>query len=87
MEIVESSAWKKFYKLPGKDKEAARQEAIQLFPDAHAMLARKGRHGRAEAALIALFGVERQRQYGPDPQPPPESHEIEKLRKPEFSPI
>ena len=58
MEIVEPSVWKKFYKLPGKDKEAARQRAIQLFPNAHAMLARKGWHGRAEASLIALYGAE-----------------------------
>jgi len=51
----------------GKDKESARQKAIQLFPDAHAMLARKGWHGRAEASLIALYGVERERQYGVEP--------------------
>src|SRR5215475_3999159 len=69
LEIVEPSVWKKFYKLPGKDKEAARQKAIQLFPDAHAMLARKGWHGRAEASLIALYGIERERQYGPATQP------------------
>jgi crossover junction endodeoxyribonuclease RuvC len=68
MEIVEPSIWKKFYKLPGKDKEAARQKAIQLFPDAHAMLARRKDHGRSEASLIALYGIERERQYGPATQ-------------------
>ena len=67
MEIVEPSAWKKFYKLPGKDKEAARQKALQLFPSAHAMLARRKDHGRAESALLALYRVERERQYGPAP--------------------
>jgi crossover junction endodeoxyribonuclease RuvC len=51
MEIVEPSAWKKFYKLPGKDKEAARQKALQLFPSAHAMLARRKDHGRAESPV------------------------------------
>jgi crossover junction endodeoxyribonuclease RuvC len=54
--IVEPSMWKKFHRLPGKDKEAARQRALQLFPTAHALLARKMDHGRAEAALVALYG-------------------------------
>jgi crossover junction endodeoxyribonuclease RuvC len=57
MEIVEPSAWKRFWKLPGKDKEAARQKALQLFPDVHEALARKRDHGRAESALIALYGA------------------------------
>jgi crossover junction endodeoxyribonuclease RuvC len=57
--IVEPSMWKKFHRLPGKDKEAGRQRALQLFPAAHALLARKKDHGRAEAALIALAGVPR----------------------------
>ena len=57
VEIVEPSAWKRFWKLPGKDKESGRQKALQLFPAAHAALARKKDHGRAEAALIALFGA------------------------------
>jgi len=52
--IIEPSVWKKFHRLPGKDKEAARQRALQLFPDAHALFARKMDHQRAEAALIAL---------------------------------
>jgi crossover junction endodeoxyribonuclease RuvC len=57
VEIVEPSVWKRFWKLPGKDKEAARQKALQLFPGAHALLARKKDHGRGEAALIALYGA------------------------------
>jgi crossover junction endodeoxyribonuclease RuvC len=57
VEIVEPSAWKRFWKLPGKDKEAARQKALQLFPDAHAALARKRDHNRAESLLIALYGA------------------------------
>src|SRR5215472_3816919 len=57
MEIIEPSAWKRFWKLPGKDKESGRQKALQLFPAAHAALARKKDHGRGEAALIALFGA------------------------------
>jgi hypothetical protein len=52
--IIEPTAWKKFHQLRGGDKEAGRQRALQLFPAAHALLARKKDHGRAEAALIAL---------------------------------
>jgi crossover junction endodeoxyribonuclease RuvC len=52
--IVEPTAWKKFHQLRGGDKEAGRQRALQLFPAAHALLARKKDHGKAEAALIAL---------------------------------
>jgi crossover junction endodeoxyribonuclease RuvC len=52
--IAEPSVWKRRHKLRGKDKEGARQLALQLFPAAHALLARKKDHGRAEAALIAL---------------------------------
>ena len=57
MTIVEPRAWKKFYQLRGGDKEASRQRALQLFPAAHALLARRKDHGRAEAALIALAGA------------------------------
>ena len=57
VEFVEPSVWKKHWRLPGKDKESARQLALQLFPNAHAMLARKKDHGRGEAALIALYGA------------------------------
>jgi crossover junction endodeoxyribonuclease RuvC len=57
VEIVEPSIWKKHFRLPGKDKERARQRAIELFPAAHALLARKKDHGRGEAALIARYGT------------------------------
>jgi crossover junction endodeoxyribonuclease RuvC len=57
MMIVEPTAWKKFHQLRGGDKEAGRQRALQLFPAAHALFARKKDHGRGEAALIALYGA------------------------------
>jgi crossover junction endodeoxyribonuclease RuvC len=57
MTIVEPTAWKKFHQLRGGDKEGGRQRALQLFPSAHALLARKKDHGRAEASLIALYGA------------------------------
>jgi crossover junction endodeoxyribonuclease RuvC len=57
MTIVEPGGWKKFHGLRGKDKEGGRQRALQLFPAAHAMMARKKDHGKADAALIALHGA------------------------------
>jgi crossover junction endodeoxyribonuclease RuvC len=57
MTIIEPTAWKKFHGLRGGEKEASRQRALQIFPAAHALLARKRDHGRAEAALIAHFGM------------------------------
>jgi crossover junction endodeoxyribonuclease RuvC len=41
----------------GADKEASRQRALQLFPDQAANLARKKDHARADAMLIAHFGM------------------------------
>jgi len=57
MTVVEPSAWKKLQQLRGKDKEGGRQRALQLFPAAHGLLARKRDHGRADSALIALYGT------------------------------
>ena len=50
---VRPSVWKKAFSL-GKDKEASRLRAMQLFPQAD--LRRKRDHGRAEALLLALYG-------------------------------
>ena len=55
--IVEPSVWKRKLHLPGKDKEAARQRALQLFPTQHALLARKRDHNRGEAALIVIASL------------------------------
>src|SRR5262249_46648624 len=55
--IVEPSVWKRQHGLYGADKETSRQRALQLFPAAAALLARKMDHGRAEAALIALMPI------------------------------
>jgi crossover junction endodeoxyribonuclease RuvC len=57
MILVEASVWKRRLHLPGKDKEAARQRALQLFPAQHALLARKKDHGRAEAALLVVASL------------------------------
>ncbi len=57
MTIVEPAMWKRHYRLRGDDKESSRQRALQLFPSAHAKFVRKKDHGKAEAALIALYGA------------------------------
>jgi hypothetical protein len=54
--IIEPAAWKRFDHLYGKNKENSRQQAIQLFRTNHEVFAHKMDHGRAEAALIALYG-------------------------------
>jgi hypothetical protein len=61
LEIVEPAVWKRAFRLPGKDKEAARQRALDLFPAAHALLARKRDHGRAESLLLAHYGSQKWR--------------------------
>jgi Holliday junction resolvasome RuvABC endonuclease subunit len=69
--IVEPATWKKFHGLRGGEKESGRQRALQLFPSAHALLARKRDHGRADAALIALAAIKvsAQAESAPDAYP------------------
>ena len=55
---VRPVVWKKAFSL-GKDKEASRLRAMQLYPGADLRL--KKHHGRAEALLLAHYGL-RQRQ-------------------------
>ena len=52
---VRPQEWKKFYGL-GRDKAASRSVAIDRFPDHAKLFARAKDEGRAEAALIALWG-------------------------------
>jgi hypothetical protein len=61
IEIIEASQWKRHFHLRGGDKETARLLALQKFPGAHDLLARRKDHNRAEAILIALFASERTR--------------------------
>jgi Holliday junction resolvasome RuvABC endonuclease subunit len=44
--LVEAGVWKRKLHLPGKDKEASWQKALQLFPAKHALLSRMKEHGR-----------------------------------------
>lgn len=52
--VITPQEWKKHYKL-GRDKEIVRAKAIELYPDAP--LSRKKDHNRAEALLIARYGL------------------------------
>jgi hypothetical protein len=61
--------WKRALRLRGGDKEGARQYALQLFPHAHHLLARKKNHQRAEAALIAYVGIRRMTDVKPEAGP------------------
>ncbi len=56
-EIVEPSVWKRVLRLKGKDKELSRQRALELFPLAQHLLARRKDHQRAEAMLLAYYGA------------------------------
>ena len=54
--MVTPNKWKKAAGLTGKDKDAARTLAIQLYPELADQLSRKKDIGRADAILIAHFG-------------------------------
>ncbi len=54
---VTPGIWKRHYGL-GPDKEQSRQRALEMWPmSADLHFSRKKDHGKAEAALIALWGV------------------------------
>jgi Holliday junction resolvasome RuvABC endonuclease subunit len=53
-ELVEPAVWKRTHHLRGGDKEGARQLALQFFPTAHALFARKKDHGRADARAAEI---------------------------------
>ncbi len=54
VEMVAPGRWKRHFRL-GTDKEASRALALRTWPAADCF-GRKRDHGRAEAALIALWG-------------------------------
>jgi crossover junction endodeoxyribonuclease RuvC len=56
--VITPQKWKSAVGVPtGADKEASRQRALQLFPGEAANLARKKDHARADAMLLAYFGM------------------------------
>lgn len=56
-EFVHPQVWKRWFGLPGADKEAARQLALALWPASDYLLRRKMDHQRAEAMLLAKYGA------------------------------
>ena len=57
--IVTPQDWKRKLHLLGKDKEASRALATELWPDGGKNIwPAKSHHNRAEAALIAKFGMD-----------------------------
>jgi crossover junction endodeoxyribonuclease RuvC len=57
MQYVPPTTWKKHFKL-SRDKGVSRGLATQRFPDCADQFKRVKDDGRAEAALIALYGLE-----------------------------
>jgi hypothetical protein len=57
LHLVRPQVWKKHFKLD-KDKEKSRMLANNLFPACSDHFKRKKDDGRAEAALIALYGAQ-----------------------------
>lgn len=57
--LVSPQKWKKAMSLDS-DKEKSRKMAILFFPESDAFRLKKS-HGRAEAALMALYGAQTQR--------------------------
>jgi crossover junction endodeoxyribonuclease RuvC len=55
MTLVSPVKWKTFFNLIYRDKEAARQRAIQVWPHLESYLARKKDSDRAEALLIGQW--------------------------------
>jgi hypothetical protein len=56
LHLVTPTVWKKAFNL-GADKEQARAMAIRLWPDEEGFTKKKD-HGKAEAALIARYGLQ-----------------------------
>jgi hypothetical protein len=51
-----ATVWKRHFHL-GREKEESRAKALQLFPAQAAAFARKKDHNRAEACLLAAYGL------------------------------
>lgn len=53
--FVTPPKWKAHFRLTGSQKDASRERAIQLYPEALAWLNLKKHHGRADAILLARY--------------------------------
>ena len=57
MSFVAPQQWQRHHGIGGAP-DAARQRAVQLFPDVSALLGRKKDNQRADALLIAAYGMQ-----------------------------
>ena len=58
--FVRPQAWKKEFRLTGKDKDASRGLCLREHPEVADRLTRKKDNGRADAILIARYGTVKQ---------------------------
>jgi crossover junction endodeoxyribonuclease RuvC len=56
VEHVTPNQWKKHFNLIGKEKDESRKFALDRWPTQSGLFSRKKDHGRADAALIGLWG-------------------------------
>ncbi len=56
--LVHPQSWKRWAGLKGPDKEQSRQKALVLMPSAAPWLGLKKHHNKAEALLLALYGLD-----------------------------
>lgn len=58
VDLVLPQTWKRHYGLHGPDKELSRLRCLKLMPEAAKFLTRKKDHNRAEAILLARYGLD-----------------------------
>ena len=55
---VTPGKWKAHFRLLGKEKDASRELAIRIFPEAASHLTLKRHHGRSDALLLARYALD-----------------------------
>ena len=58
VDLVQPQKWKRHFRLHGDDKEDSRLKCLNLLPNAAGSLMRKKDHNRAEALLLARYGLD-----------------------------
>lgn len=58
LRLVHPQSWKRWAGLKGPDKEQSRQKALELYPGAQPWLGLKKHHNKAEALILALYGLD-----------------------------
>ena len=55
--LIAPAVWKRYFGLIGTDKDASRQLVLRTFTNTEGAFSLKKHHNRADAALIALYGL------------------------------